>query len=103
MKYGTISNTLDLQQKKSNSNPRIMYTNLKQKEKEIDRKILEERKRPFYVMDECARVFAGLRRGYPYFSENVNEAKPIYNNEQFGAIRRGSTYGIERVSAKDLL
>lgn len=80
-----------------------MYIDLKRREKEIDRKILEERKRPFYVMDEYARVFAGLRRGYPYFSDNINEAKPIYNNEQFGAIRRGSTYGIERVSAEDLL
>ena len=80
-----------------------MYLNLRKREVEIDLKIAEERKRPFYVMDECARVFAGLRRGYPYFSENINEAKPIYNNEQFGAIRRGSTYGIERISSKDLL
>ncbi len=80
-----------------------MYLNLRKREVEIDLKIAEERKRPFYVMDECARVFAGLRRGYPHFSENINEAKPIYNNEQFGAIRRGSTYGIERISSKDLL
>ena len=80
-----------------------MYIDLRKREKEIDRKIAEERKRPFYVIDEYARVFAGLRRGYSYFSEDINEAKPIYNNEQFGAIRRGSTYGIERVSAKDLL
>ena len=80
-----------------------MYLNLKNKEKEVDRIIVEERKRPFYVMDECARVFAGLRHGYPHFSENINEAKPIYNNEQFGAIRRGSTYSIERISSKDLL
>lgn len=80
-----------------------MYLDLRKREIEIDLKIKEERNRPFYVMDECARVFAGLRRGYPYFSENINEAKPIYNNEQFGAIRRGSTYGIERISSKDLL
>ncbi len=80
-----------------------MYLNLRNKEKEVDHIILEERKHPFYVMDECARVFAGLRRGYPHFSENINEAKPIYNNEQFGAIRRGSTYDIERISSKDLL
>jgi hypothetical protein len=99
----TTFNKLGSQQKKSNTNPRTMYIDLKRREKEIDRKILEERKRPFYVIDEYARVFAGLRRGYPYFSEDINEAKPIYNNEQFGAIRRGSTYGIERVSAKDLL
>ena len=99
----STSNKLDLQQKKSNANPKTMYIDLRRRENEIDLKIREERKRPFYVMDEYARVFAGLRRGYPYFSEDINEAKPIYNNEQFGAIRRGSTYGIERVSAEDLL
>jgi len=70
---------------------------------DIDLEIEAERKHPFYVLDEFARVFAGLRGGYPHFSENIDEAKPIYNNEQFGAIRRGSTYGIERVSAQDLL
>lgn len=80
-----------------------MYIDLRRRENEIDLKIREERKRPFYVMDEYARVFAGLRRGYPYFSEDISEAKPIYNNEQFGAIRRGSTYNIERISSKDLL
>jgi len=80
-----------------------MWENLKSIEKEIDKQIAIESKKPFYVMDECAQVFSGLRRGYPYFSDNINEAKPIYNNEQFGSIRRGHLYKIERVSAEDLL
>ena len=80
-----------------------MWKNLKSKEKEVDQQILAERKKPFYVINEYAQVFAGLRQGYPYFSDNVTEAKPIYNNEQFGTIRRGSTYNIERISSKDLL
>jgi hypothetical protein len=73
------------------------------REKEIDSRIAYERKHPFYVMNECAQVFAGLRKGYPYFSDNINEAKPIYNNEQFGNIKRGHLYKIERISAEDLL
>ena len=80
-----------------------MYIDLRRREKEIDRKIAEECKRPFYVIDEYARVFAGLRKGYPYFSEDINEAKPIYNNEQFGSIKRGHLYKIERIEVQDLL
>jgi len=80
-----------------------MWKNLKSKEKEIDQQILQERKKPFYVINEYAQVFAGLKQGYPYFSDNVTEAKPIYNNEQFGSIKRGHLYKIERVSAEDLL
>ncbi len=80
-----------------------MYSNLKSKEKEIDQQILQERKKPFYVINEYAQVFAGLKQGYPFFSDDVTEAKPIYNNEQFGTIRRGHLYNIERVEPQDLL
>jgi hypothetical protein len=77
--------------------------NLKKAEQEIDILIANERKHPFYVINEYAQVFAGLRGGYPHFSDNVEEAKPIHNNEQFTNIRRGHLYKIERIEAKDLL
>ena len=80
-----------------------MWEDLKSKEKEIDHQILQERKKPFYVINEYAQVFAGLKQGYPFFSDNVTEAKPIYNNEQFRSIRRGHIYKIERVEPQDLL
>jgi hypothetical protein len=80
-----------------------MWEDLKGKEKEIDHQILQERKKPFYVINEYAQVFSGLRQGYPFFSDNVTEAKPIYNNEQFRSIRRGHIYKIERVEPQDLL
>jgi hypothetical protein len=76
---------------------------LKQNEKEIDIQIANERKKPFYVINEYAQVFAGLRRGYPHFSDKVEEAKPIHNDEQFRNIRRGHLYKIERIEPKDLL
>ena len=66
-----------------------MLTNLKKSEQEIDILIANERKNPFYVIDEYARVFAGLRKGYPYFSENVSEAKPIHKQSQFNNIKHG--------------
>ena len=80
-----------------------MWEDLKSKEKEIDHQILQERKKPFYVINEYAQVFAGLKQGYPFFSDNVTEAKPIYNNEQFRSIRRGHLYKIERIELQDLL
>ena len=80
-----------------------MWKNLKSKEKEIDQQILQERKKPFYVINEYAQVFAGLKQGYPFFSDDVTEAKPIYNNEQFRSIRRGHLYKIERIELQDLL
>ena len=70
---------------------------------EIDLEIANERKNPFYVIDEFARVFAGLRYGYPHFSDNINEAKQIYNNAQFRNIKYGHTYKVERVELQDLL
>lgn len=76
---------------------------LKRAEKEIDIRIASERKHPFYVINEYAQVFAGLRGGYPHFSDEIEEAKPIYNNEQFRNIKRGCLYKIERIEAKDLL
>ena len=76
---------------------------LKSQEKTIDTQIANERKRPFYVMDEYAQIFAGLRRGYPHFSNNLNDAKPIYNQSQFNNIQQGHLYKCERLEAKDLL
>jgi hypothetical protein len=76
---------------------------LNSRNKEVDSQIAYERKHPFYVINEFAQVFAGLRQGYPFFSDNVTEAKPIYNNEQFRSIRRGHLYKIERIELQDLL
>jgi len=76
---------------------------LNSREKEVDVQIAYERKHPFYVMNEYAQVFAGLKGGYPHFSDNINEAKSIYNNAQFRNIQKGHLYKIERISAEDLL
>ena len=76
---------------------------LDSREKEVDTQIEYERKHPFYVMNEYAQVFAGLKGGYPHFSDNIKDARSIYNNAQFNNIQKGHLYKIERIEAKDLL
>ena len=76
---------------------------LNSREKEVDTQIAYERKHPFYVINEYAQVFAGLRGGYPHFSDNIKDAKSIYNNAQFNNIRKGYLYKIERIEVEDLL
>lgn len=76
---------------------------LNSRAKEVDTQIAYERKHPFYVINEYAQVFAGLRGGYPHFSDNIKDAKSIYNNAQFNNIRKGYIYKIERIELQDLL
>lgn len=42
----------------------------------------------FIILDERARVFAGLREGYPFFSENLDEAKPLQGQAKFDFLQR---------------
>ena len=76
---------------------------LNSREKEVDTQIAYERKHPFYVINEYAQVFAGLKGGYPHFSDNIKDTKSIYNNAQFNNIRKGYLYKIERIEVEDLL
>ena len=42
----------------------------------------------FIILDERARVFAGCREGYPFFSEDMNEAKPLQGQSKFDFMQR---------------
>ena len=75
---------------------------LDSREKEVDIQIAYELKNPFYVMNEYAQVFSGLKCGYPNFSNDIGDAKPIYNQAQFNNIQKGHLYKIERIEAADL-
>jgi len=37
----------------------------------------------YLILDEYARVFAGCRKGYPFFSDDLDEAKPLQGQEKF--------------------
>ena len=53
---------------------------------------------PFYlILDEYVRVFSGLRKGYPYFSENIDDAKPLQGQAKFDYLQRYSTIKLEQM------
>ena len=37
----------------------------------------------YIVIDEYARVFSGLKGGYPIFSEDIDDAKPLQGQSKF--------------------
>jgi len=51
--------------------------------------------RKFIILNENAEVFCGLLRGYPAFSPNWEEAKPLYNMNQFQMVRWGTSHSLE--------
>lgn len=53
---------------------------------------------PEYIIlnNECA-VFSGLKGGYPVFSENINEAKPLRGQSKFDFMKRYYPNKIEQM------
>jgi hypothetical protein len=52
----------------------------------------------YLVLDVYARVFAGLEKGGEFvFSENYDEAKPLYGQEKFDFMKRNSYLGLEQM------
>ena len=50
----------------------------------------------FIVLNEYAQVFCGLQCGYPAFSDNLDEAKPLENDSQIQMIQRGTSFKLEK-------
>jgi hypothetical protein len=56
----------------------------------------EEPKEPeFIVLNEYCQVFSGLNRGYPVFSDNLDEARPLTNLNQFKNVQYGTNFQLE--------
>jgi hypothetical protein len=51
----------------------------------------------FIVLDEYARVFAGCREGYPYYSDNMDEAKPLQGQAKFDFLRKYNHINLEQM------
>jgi hypothetical protein len=51
--------------------------------------------REFIVVTNKEEVFCGLKKGYPNFSPNWNEAKPLQNPTQLRYIRQGTHHQLE--------
>jgi len=63
----------------------------------LNRKLREPKQQEFIVMNEYAQVFSGLKRGYPDFSDNIDEARTITNDSQFRVIQQGTLFKLEKL------
>ena len=63
----------------------------------LDKKAREPKEPEFIVMNEYAQVFSGLRRGYPDFSDDMDEARTIVNEAQFRIIQQGTSFKLEKL------
>jgi hypothetical protein len=63
----------------------------------LNKKLREPKPPEFIVMNECAQVFIGLRRGYPEFGDDIDEARPIENEAQFRIIQQGTSFKLEKL------
>jgi hypothetical protein len=63
----------------------------------LNKKLKEPKQQEFIVMNEYAQVFSGLKRGYPDFSDDYNEARTIVNDAQFRIIQQGTSFKLEKL------
>jgi len=55
----------------------------------MKKKLLEPKEDEFYLLNDKAEVFAGLKKGLPFFSSNWDNGKPLVNDKQVKLIIRG--------------
>ena len=63
----------------------------------LDKKAREPKEPEFIVMNEYAQVFSGLRRGYPDFSDDMDEAKPLEGQGKFETLKRFTRMPLEQM------
>ena len=61
----------------------------------LDKKLREPKLPEFIVLNEYAQVFTGLIRGYPTFSDNWGEAKPLQHPDQIKYLKHVTSYKLE--------
>jgi hypothetical protein len=61
----------------------------------LDKKLREPKPPEFIILNECAQVFIGLRKGYPAFSDNWDEAKPLQHPDQIKYLKHGTSHQLE--------
>jgi hypothetical protein len=63
--------------------------------------ILNKKTRPkpeptFILLNEYCQVFCGLRGGYPEFSDDFDDGKPLVRDEQVRMIQQGTSFKLEK-------
>jgi hypothetical protein len=51
----------------------------------------------FIIINEHEQVYTGLIRGYPNFSNDINEAKPLEGQEKFNTLKRLTRSPLEQM------
>jgi hypothetical protein len=76
----------------------LSYIPLKLKEMKVllDKKQREPKPKQFIVLNEYCQVFCGLQGGYPAFSDNLDEAKPLERDSQVRMIQQGTSFRLEK-------
>jgi len=62
----------------------------------LDKKLVEKPEQPFILLNEAAQVYCGLQGGYPAFSDNFEEAKPLHRDSQIRLIQQGTSFKLEK-------
>lgn len=57
----------------------------------------EEKEIPFYVMNDYAQWYCGLKRGKASFSDNFEDARTLQRESQFNMLKKVSDFPIEIV------
>jgi hypothetical protein len=55
----------------------------------MKKKLYIPKEKEFYLLNDRAEVFAGLKKGLPFFSSNWDDGKPLVNDKQVKLIIRG--------------
>ena len=62
----------------------------------LDKKQREPKPKQFIVLNEYCQVFCGLQGGYPAFSDDIEEAKPLERDSQIRLIQQGTSCRLEK-------
>ena len=61
----------------------------------LDKKTRNSKPQEFILLNECAQVFIGLKNGYPVFSDDWDEAKPLQHPDQIKYLKYGTSHQLE--------
>jgi hypothetical protein len=62
----------------------------------LDRKNREAPPKRFILLNEYCQVYCGLQGGYPAFSDNLDDARTLENDEQVKKIQYGTFFKLEK-------
>ena len=62
----------------------------------LNKKQRQPQPKRFILLNEYCQVFCGLQRGYPAFSDNLDEAKSLENDNQVRLIQQGTSFRLEK-------